>query len=149
GTTAGMFWALHEREVARASAARATTQAERSDQVAHFLEDMLHGVAPSVALGNDTTMLREIVDQTAQRVDQDLKDQPATQVDLKLTLGKVYFALQLYKQMEMNARHTLELARATYGEESSPTADALFQLGRADLFLRAIDEGDAVTRRAI
>jgi eukaryotic-like serine/threonine-protein kinase len=149
GTTGGMFWALHEREVARASAARATTQAERSDQVAHFLEDMLHGVAPGVALGHDTAMLKEIVDQTAQRVDKDLKDQPETQIDLNLTLGRVYFALQLYKKMETNARHTLKLARATYGEESSPTADALFQLGRADLFLRAIDEGDAVTRQAL
>src|SRR5262249_28256570 len=125
------------------------TQAERSDQVAHFLQDMLQGVAPSVALGRDTTMLKEIVNRTAQRIDIDLKDQPEVQVDLNLTLGRVYFALQLYKEMQTNARHTLEIARATYGEESAATADVLFQLGRADLFLREIDEGDAVTRRAI
>ena len=149
GTTSGMIWALHEREAAQASAARATTQAERSNQVAHFLEDMLQGVAPGVALGHDTTMLREIVDQTSLRVEKDLKDQPEVQIDLNLTLGKVYFALQLYKEMETNARHTLELARATYGEESSAIADALFQLGRADLFLRDIAEGDTVTRQAI
>jgi len=149
GATGGMIWALREREAARASAARATTQAERSDQVAHFLQDMLQGVAPSVALGRDTTMLKEIVNQTAQRIDIDLKDQPNVQIDLNLTLGRVYFALQLYKEMQMNARHTLEIARATYGEESAATADILFQLGRADLFLREIDEGDAVTRRAI
>jgi len=149
GTTGGMIWALHERQVAQANAVRATTQAERSDQVAHFLQDMLQGVAPSVALGRDTTMLKEIVNQTAQRIAIDLKNQPKVQIDLDLTLGRVYFALQLYKEMQANARHTLEIARATYGEESAATADVLYQLGRADLFLREIEEGDAVTRRAI
>lgn len=149
GTTGGMIWALRERKAEQASAALATTQALRSDRVAHFLIDMMQGVSPSVAVGRDTTLLREIVDQTVARVDTDLRDQPEVQVDLHLTLGKVYFALQLYKEMETNARHTLELARATYGEEHSAVADALFQLGRADLFLRAIHEGDTVTRQAI
>lgn len=149
GTTGGMIWALRERKAEQASAALATAQALRSDRVAHFLIDMMQGVSPSVAVGRDTTLLREIVDQTVARVDKDLRDQPEVQVDLHLTLGKVYFALQLYKEMEMNARRTLELARVTYGEEHSVVADALFQLGRADLFLRAIHEGDTVTRQAI
>ena len=35
-------------------------QAARSDQVAHFLQDMLKGVAPSVALGRDDYHRREI-----------------------------------------------------------------------------------------
>ena len=78
----------------------------------NFLEDMLKGVGPSAALGRDTTMLREIVDKTAGRIDQDLKDQPEVQIELMLTLGQVYHALQLYKQMEANARHTLEIALA-------------------------------------
>src|SRR5262249_49135742 len=55
GTTGGMIWALRERKAAQTNAARATTQAERSDQVAQFLADMLQGVAPSVAMGRDTT----------------------------------------------------------------------------------------------
>jgi tetratricopeptide (TPR) repeat protein len=149
GTTGGMIWALQERKAAQTSAALATVQAARSDQVAHFLVDMLQGVAPSVAQGRDTTMLKEIVDQTANRVSTDLKDEPEVQVDLYLTLGKVYFALQNYKEMEANARHTLQLARATYGEENGATADALVQLGRAQLFLRNIGAGDTVMRQAI
>jgi eukaryotic-like serine/threonine-protein kinase len=149
GTTGGMIWALRERKAAQTSAALATTQAERSDQVAHFLADMLQGVAPSVALGRDTTMLREIVDETASRIDKDLVDQPKVQVDLYLTLGRVYFALQHYKEMESNARHILQLARTIYGEESGATADALFQLGRSQLFLRKIAEGEVAARQAL
>jgi serine/threonine protein kinase/tetratricopeptide (TPR) repeat protein len=149
GTTYGLIWALREQRAAQASAAHATTQAVRSDQVAQFLKDMLKGVAPSKALGRDTTMLREIVDQTANRIDKDLSDQPEVQIELRLTLGNVYLALQQYKELKANALRTLELARATYGEENAAVADALYQLGRADFFIKAIDEGDTVTRQAI
>src|SRR5262249_43796965 len=118
GTTTGMIWALRERKSAQ-------TEATRSAQVAQFLKDMLQGVAPSKALGRDTAMLREIVDNTARRIDADLKDQPEVQIEMRLILGKVYFDLQLYREMETNARRTLELARAHFARENVATADAL------------------------
>ncbi len=149
GTTYGLIWALRERKAAQASAALATTQAVRSEQVAQFLKDMLKGVAPSKALGRDTAMLREIVDTTAARIDKDLSDQPEVQIELRLILGTVYFDLQLYKEMEKNARRTLELAHEHLGEENLAVADALGQLGQALMFLRSIDEAPTVARQAI
>ena len=47
---------------------KAQTEAAKSQQITLFLEDMLQGVGPSVALGRDTTMLRDILDRTAERV---------------------------------------------------------------------------------
>ncbi len=149
GTTSGMFWALRERKAAQASAALATTQAARSDHVAHFLKDMLKGVAPSVALGRDTTMLREIVDQTANRVDKDLTDQPEVQIELLQTLAQVYLDLALYKKAEETTRETLRLARLHLGEENLAVADSMSQLGRALFFLRKHNEAETVTRQAI
>lgn len=149
GTTGGMVWALREQKAAQANAARATTQAERSDQVAHFLEDMLEGVAPSVAQGRDTTMLREIVDKTALRIDNELEGQPEVQAELRLMLAQLYFELQLYREVEKIARHTLKMARADIGEENAWVADALMQCGRALNFLRAFDEAESMTRQAI
>ncbi len=126
-----MIWALQERKAAQASAALATTQAARSDQVAQFLKDMLKGVAPSVALGRDTTMLREIVDQTAGRIVKDLTDQPEVQIELLQTLAQVYLDLALYKKAEETTRQTLRLARLHSGEENLAVADSMNQLGRA------------------
>ena len=40
------------------------------------MTDMLRSVGPSVAQGRDTTLLREILDQTAERVEDELDDQP-------------------------------------------------------------------------
>jgi predicted RNA-binding protein Jag len=55
---------------------KANREAERSRQVTQFLQEMLKDVGPSVALGRDTTMLREILDRTNQRLDK-LKEQQA------------------------------------------------------------------------
>jgi hypothetical protein len=40
----------------------------QDQQVTRFLEDMLNGAGPSAARGQDTTMLQEILDQTAERI---------------------------------------------------------------------------------
>jgi serine/threonine protein kinase len=149
GTTGGMIWALREREAAQASAARATTQAARSDQVARFIEDMLKAVAPRVALGRDTTVLREVVDMTAQRIDKELEGQPEVQANLRVMLAQVYFDLQLHREAEAMARHTLEMARAQLGEENIFVADALLQRGRALMYLRDFDEAEPILRQAI
>ena len=75
------------RQAAQANAAAARVEAAKSEQVAAFLKDMLQGVQPSVALGRDTTMLREILDRTAERVGKDLTNQPAVEAELRDTLG--------------------------------------------------------------
>lgn len=137
------------RQQAEANEKKARTAAAKSQQVALFLKDMLKGVGPSVALGRDTVMLREIVDQTAGRISQDLKDQPEVQIELGLTLAAVYRDLQLHNKMEQTACETLRLARAHLGEENLAVADALGQVGHALMLLRVVDEAETFTRQAI
>jgi serine/threonine protein kinase len=128
---------------------KAQTEAAKSQQVARFLEDMLTGVGPSVAVGRDTTMLREILDKTVERIGTDLKDQPEVDIELRLTLARVYWDLQDYRKMEQTARETLRLARAHFGGENLAAADALSQIGRALYVLHETDEAETFTRQAI
>ena len=127
----------------------AQAEARKSRQVARFLEDMLDGVAPSVALGRDTAMLREILDKTAQRVASDLAGQPEVQVEIRSTLAWAYHDLGLYNQMERMARETLRLAGANLGEEHWAVADACLQLGDALTHLGNFDEAETFTRKAL
>jgi len=131
------------------SRAQAETEAAKSRQVAQFLKDMLKGVGPSVALGRDTTMLREIVDKTTERIGADLKDQPEVQIQLYSILVQVYADLARYKEMEKCASETLRLARAQYGDENLVVADILVQEGRALMWLRETAEAEHITRDAI
>ena len=67
------------------SALRQKAEAEsvKRRQVAQFLTDMLEGVEPSVALGRDTTMLREVLDRTAARIAKELQAQPEVESELR------------------------------------------------------------------
>ena len=111
---------------------QAESNAERAKQVAAFLQDMLKGVGPSVALGRDTTMLREILGKTAERVGKDLKGQPEVEAELYHTLGRVYFELGDAKKSEPLVTKALEMQRKLYGNQDRRVAESLLQI--ANLF---------------
>ena len=90
GGASGAAQEAAQRQRAEAGEKKAQAEASKSRQVARFLEDMLDGVGPAVARGRDTTMLREILDKTAERVEQRLKDQPEVEAELQYTMARVY-----------------------------------------------------------
>ncbi len=112
-------------------ARHATAEAAKSREVAQFLKDMLKGAEPSVALGRDTVMLREILDQTAKRVGRDLKGQPEVEAELRSTLGQVYMELGQYESAESMFRPALEIRQKLMGPNHPLTAQALSDLSPA------------------
>ena len=137
-------WLFTQEKAARR---RADAEAARSQQVALFLEDMLKGVGPGVALGRDTTLLREILDKTVERVTKDLRDQPEVQAEICNTLGEVYRALgQLNKAEELHRD-----ARSLQGSGGS-RADVATSLSDLALVLRdqgKYAEAEALQREAL
>ena len=147
------MWLYGKEHIARQRAvlaeAKAETEAARSAQVAQFMRDMLAGVGPSVALGRDTTMLREILDRTAARISRDLKDQPEVEVELRKILTKTYRELGMYRDSEVMAREALRVARARYGEEHLATASAQIDLGWALHGLLRLSEAERFIRQGL
>src|SRR5258706_15031941 len=76
--------------VVSASLAKERQSRAKSEQVTRFLEDMLNGAGPIAAKGRDTTLLREILDQTAARIGTELSNQPAVKADVRALIGKLY-----------------------------------------------------------
>lgn len=129
---------------------RRAVKAEKKAQTeADFLKKMLESVSPSVALGRDTAMLREIADKTAERITTDLKDQPEVEIELRFTLARLYVDLELPKKAEEMTREILRVASEHFGEENLAVADALSLLGRALLTLGKLDQAETSLRRAI
>jgi eukaryotic-like serine/threonine-protein kinase len=129
-TLAQKLAANRERDRAVAAEQKALTEAHKSEQAATFMTDMLKGVGPAVALGRDTTMLREILDQTTARLDE-LKDQPEVEADLRTVLGVVYSDLGDYQRAEAMSRAALALRRKTLGNKHVDVARSLSELGEA------------------
>jgi serine/threonine protein kinase len=108
---------------------RAETSAAESQQVKKFLEDMLQSAGPSVALGQDTTLLRGILDQTATRVGNELTNQPGVEAELLGLIGRVYFEIGNYDQTEQMQRAALAIDQRLFGSQSRETAASLNDLG--------------------
>jgi tetratricopeptide (TPR) repeat protein len=137
-----------EREQSRLRAT-AQTEAARSQQVAQFLKDMLKEAGPRVARGRDTRLLREILDQTARRIDNQLKDQPAVEADMRQTLGETYCDIGDYTNaLEMN-RKALALREKLYGKEHPDVATSLLDIGDTLYNLGRLTEAETYARQAL
>jgi tetratricopeptide (TPR) repeat protein len=130
-------------------AVRAKAEAAKSQQVARFLQDMLKGVGPSVALGRDTKMLREILDQTAERVGRELNNQPEVRADLQAIIGNVYRDLGLYDKAEAMHREVLATVTHLRGSAHPDVASALCNLGEVLQNQGKLPEAENVDRQAL
>jgi serine/threonine protein kinase/tetratricopeptide (TPR) repeat protein len=145
GLTASTWMFIREKQARR----QANTEARRSQQVALFLEEMLRGVGPSVALGRDTALLRDILDKTVERLAQDLKDQPEVQAELCNTIGEVYRALGQYRKAEEMLRGARVLQSTLPGACRPDVATSLHDLALVLRDQGKLPEAESLLRQAL
>src|SRR5882757_7114591 len=114
--------------VVSASLSREGQSQREAKQVKQFLEETLQGVQPEVARGRDTTILREILDKAAARIDKET-NQPAVAAELRSVIGTVYQRTEQYRQAEEMQRAVLAFCRERFGRETPEAAAALNELG--------------------
>ncbi len=134
------------RQQAEADEKKAKTEAIKSEQTAKFLKNMLRGAGPSVARGRDATLLREILDKAAGRVDVELNEQPELRGDLRLTLGSVYADIGDLPRALTNYQRATDSYRVAFGDNNVKLALALGNLGQYQSFLNDIPAGEASAR---
>jgi len=125
-----------ERDKAIEAERAAAREAETSKQVSSFLVDLFKVADPSEAKGNAITA-REILDQGAERISQELEGQPVVQARLMNVIGEVYRSLGLYDRAEPLLTRALEVRRAALGTENLEVAESLDSLAK-----QAYDRGD-------
>jgi eukaryotic-like serine/threonine-protein kinase len=128
---------------------RARTEGIRSEQISTFLAEMLEGVGPNVALGRDTTLLREIVDRAAQRLGTELKEQPSVEADLRNTIGAVYLEIGERTKAEDMHRQALAIRKKLYGNESIPVAESLNRLANTLQFENKLEEAEKLAQQSL
>jgi serine/threonine protein kinase/tetratricopeptide (TPR) repeat protein len=122
-------WRFYREQEARRQAVvaetKARTAATRAEQVARLLTDMLAGAGPSVAMGRDATMLRELLDLTASRLHQELKAHPDIEAELRTIVGRVYSDIGQWEQSEAMFREALRLRESFLGPTNAAVGESL------------------------
>lgn len=144
GLTAGFTIRLAaERDATRAQAEAAEQARLETEQVVVFLTDLFRSSDPySPAATTAATELsaRELLDRSAQRLDQTLVDQPLVRARLLSELGRIYRLLGLLDQAEPLLRESLQLRESTPGARPADLAASRLSLGRHELQRGNFDE---------
>ena len=128
---------------------KAEIEAAKSTQATHFLEQILRNVGPSAALGKDTAMLRDILDQTSAQIATGMANQPAVEAEVRALMGTVYRELGVYDRAESMDRAALAIDQRLIGLKSGETASALDELGQALAPQGKLVEAEQVERQAL
>jgi serine/threonine protein kinase/Flp pilus assembly protein TadD len=139
----------HLRQQAEADKKTAQIEAQKSKQVARFLEQMLTGVGPSVALGRDTTILREILDKASDRVGIELTNQPLVEAELYGAISHVYYDLHQSDNAEHLQRKALAIQRQWLGNEDEAVARSLNFLGNTLVRQNQFTEAETTLRESL
>ncbi len=117
-----------EAERANREAERANREARAAQQASEFLVGLFESTDPFEAENREIT-LQLILDQGAEKIEQELGDQPGIQARLMNTIGVVYRNLAQYETAARLIERALELRRQVHGEEHADVAESLNDLG--------------------
>lgn len=147
--TAGFARERGLRTEAQQARTEAQQQAAKALAVLDFLSELLSSIDPAKAQGKEVTVAT-VLDQAAGKIAKSaqIRDQPAVEAAVRLTIGKTYTALGKYAE----AREHLERAAELRGGVDARDSDALAAAASlGDLYLRLgrYDEAERILHRVL
>ncbi len=132
----GIFATTRAAQQARAERDRANQAAAAAEAATNSLVAMFEFADPGNAKGNAITA-KELLDQGAEKVLLELKDQPAVQAKLMDTIGDLYKNIGVLDRSQQLMEQSLKLRRLTFGLEHVDVATSLHHLATL-----AFEKGD-------
>jgi eukaryotic-like serine/threonine-protein kinase len=117
---------------ARSQATLAAAERDRAERVSTLLVDVFRIADPGSTLGQNVTA-RELLEQGAVRIAQDLAGQPEAQADLLSEVGQIYRNLGLFDDAEVHLERALHLRRSLLHPSDPRIADSLRRLAQLRL----------------
>ena len=121
--TAAVAGTTRAMRVAESQRALAERRLEEVHTVMDFTTGMFKIADPGEAAGSEVTV-RQILDRSAPRIDEEMKDRPALAARLMDTVGLVYRNLGLYEQAEEQLRRSAERWPAVVGFEGDEALES-------------------------
>jgi len=127
---------------------RANQQARTAGAATEFLVRLFEITDPQEARG-ETITAREVLDRGAERLDDDLKDEPNVRAMLANVMGRVYLNLGLYDEAGRLFDQAFELQNELSGELTASTAEAINNIGVVNLRMGQYEVAEHHFRNAL
>jgi serine/threonine-protein kinase len=111
-------------------ASRIAKERDRANEVTKFLVELFQVSNPGESKGNTVTA-RELLDESAKRIQRDLQEQPEVQAAMMHTMGQVYGNLGLYNKAIPLLEKALEIRKGTLGPENPEVASTMNYLAES------------------
>lgn len=136
-------------QAARDEAKRAQLELGKYESIAKVTQEILGGIDPAEARGQDTTLLRKILDGAESRVLATLEDQPEVEAAVRDTLAYAYFSIGELETAVRQGREVVELNREAFGPEHDETLTSLKNLTIFLLKMSRHEQAEIVCREAL
>ncbi|TAH36565.1 MAG: serine/threonine protein kinase [Planctomycetota bacterium] len=131
-------------------AERAQSELRKANTTAGFLEAILAGVSPWVALGRDTALLKSLLDEATQRIEGgELADAPESELRLRLVLGNTCKDIAEHESAERALQAALGLARTLHSGDHANVAESLDRLATVLQARNKLEAAEALFREAL
>lgn len=121
GTSIFALRAAEQARVVELKAIEAATEATRAVTAKDFITQMLSSVDPAVAQGLDTALMRKVLDDASQGLDEQFSTMPLVEADIRLIIGNTYWSLEDFVTAQVHIERALSLYRRELGP-SDPLA---------------------------
>ena len=127
---------------------RARVEAAKAARVSEFMTGLFEVSDPSQSKG-ETITAKELLERGANRIKEELADQPEVQATMMNVMGTVYLSLGLYDRAEPLLEESLSIRRRLYGEKNTEVAGSLLSIGRLHYARGDYDGAEAFCRQAL
>jgi serine/threonine-protein kinase len=145
---AGLFATAWQARVAERERDRARLEARKAGEIRDFVLGLFRVADPLESRGESVTA-RELLDRGAERVERELRDQPAVQAGMWDLLSSVYRNLGLYPRAVGMAERSLAVHRAQGLGETPEVALSLHALGSVLIEAGEYALADSLLREAV
>lgn len=122
----GILWTSKLYVDVSAERTRAETAAERAIAANEFMKTTLAAAVP-VGWG-DVKTIGDLCDRAAEDLDEAFPEDPVTEADIRLTIGKIYWAMDKRRESEIQLKKAYDLRKKHLGRTDEATVEALYEL---------------------
>jgi len=119
------------------------------EQVLAFTEQMLGGIDPAVARGQDTALFKMILESASEKVNEELSESAEVEVRVRILIGNLYRSIGMYNEAKEQFTHAAFIGDSQMGSAHWQSILARTGLGTVLVDLSEYEQAESIFEKAL